>query len=409
MRSESSPIGQESTRTFTETARRAQIMAAAIDTIAELGYGQASLARIAETAGTSKGVIIYHFGGKDELIRELVAELVARGVAYMEPQVDAEPTGAGKLRAYIESNLAFMRENRNHMVAIVEIALNARAADGSRLYDFSVQDAGVAALEQLLAYFQGTGEFRVGFDPHVMAMAIRAAINAVPAQLARDPALDVGHHAREIADMFHIATRPGKAPGPSVRQQSPEERMKPHVRPHGDEPAQRPGSLARPLARGGIMTARVGASGPPAGTARGDVALRAAGLTKRYGSVVALDGLDLEVGVGEVHAFLGPNGAGKTTTIRILLGLLRKADAARQPARRRPVARRGGAAPAAGVRSWRCDVVAEPDRRGDHRPARPAARRYQRQPAEGADRAVRPGHLEARLAPTPGATGRRSR
>ena len=214
MRSESSPIGQESTQTFTETARRAQIVAAAIDTIAELGYGQASLARIAETAGTSKGVIIYHFGGKDELMRELVAEVVARGVAYMEPQIDAEPTGAGKLRAYIESNLAFMRENRKHMVAIVEIALNARAADGSRLYDVSVQDAGVAALEQLLAYFQGTGEFRAGFDPHVMAMAIRAAINAVPAQLARDPALDVAHHAREIADMFHIATRPGSHPVP---------------------------------------------------------------------------------------------------------------------------------------------------------------------------------------------------
>ena len=214
MRSENSPIGQESTRTFTETARRAQIVAAAIDTIAELGYGQASLARIAGTAGTSKGVIIYHFGGKDELMRELVAEVVARGVAYMEPQIDAEPTGAGKLRAYIESNLAFMGENRNHMVAIFEIALNARAADGSRLYDFSVQDAGVAALEQLLAYFQGTGEFRAGFDPHVMAMAIRAAINAVPAQLARDPALDVAHHAREIADLFHIATRPGSHPVP---------------------------------------------------------------------------------------------------------------------------------------------------------------------------------------------------
>ena len=214
MRSESSPIGQESTRTFTETARRAQIVAAAIDTIAELGYGQASLARIAETAGTSKGVIIYHFGGKDELMRELVAEVVARGVAYMEPQIDAEPTGAGKLRAYVESNLAFMGENRNHMVAIFEIALNARAADGSRLYDVSVQDTGVAALEQLLAYFQGTGEFRAGFDPHVMAMVIRAAINAVPAQLARDPALDVAHHAREIADLFHIATRPGSHPVP---------------------------------------------------------------------------------------------------------------------------------------------------------------------------------------------------
>ena len=212
MRSETSPAGQEPGRTFTETARRAQIVKAAIDTIAELGYGQASLARIAETAGTSKGVIIYHFGSKDELIRELVAELVARGVAYMQPRIEAAEGGAGKLRAYIESNLAFMRENRNHVVATVEIALNARAADGTRLYDFSIEDAGVAALQQLLAYFQGTGEFRAGFDPHVMSMAIRAAINAVPAQLARDPGLDIDHHAREVADLFHLATRPGEGP-----------------------------------------------------------------------------------------------------------------------------------------------------------------------------------------------------
>jgi AcrR family transcriptional regulator len=223
MRSEINPIGQEPGRSFTETARRAQIMAAAIETIAELGYGQASLARIAERAGTSKGVIVYHFGGKDELIRALVAELVARGIAYMSPRIEAEPTGPGKLRAYIESNLGFMRENHSHVVAIVEIALNARAADGSRLYDLAVQDEGVAALQQLLAYFQGTGEFRAGFDSRVMAMAIRASINAVPLQLARHPALDIGHQAREIADLFDIATRPGDSPrGPSTGQPSEE-------------------------------------------------------------------------------------------------------------------------------------------------------------------------------------------
>jgi ABC-2 type transport system ATP-binding protein len=47
------------------------------------------------------------------------------------------------------------------------------------------------------------------------------------------------------------------------------------------------------------------------------------GLVKRFGHVVALDGLDLTVDAGTVHGFLGPNGAGKSTTIRILLGLLR--------------------------------------------------------------------------------------
>jgi ABC-2 type transport system ATP-binding protein len=46
-------------------------------------------------------------------------------------------------------------------------------------------------------------------------------------------------------------------------------------------------------------------------------------LVKRFGHVIALDGLDLDVRRGEVHGFLGPNGAGKSTAIRVLLGLLR--------------------------------------------------------------------------------------
>jgi ABC-2 type transport system ATP-binding protein len=53
-------------------------------------------------------------------------------------------------------------------------------------------------------------------------------------------------------------------------------------------------------------------------------AIEVSALNKRFGAAKALDGLDLTVAAGEVHAFLGPNGAGKSTTIRILLGLLRK-------------------------------------------------------------------------------------
>ena len=52
-------------------------------------------------------------------------------------------------------------------------------------------------------------------------------------------------------------------------------------------------------------------------------AIRTLGLTKHFGRVVALEGLDLEVSPGEIFGFLGPNGAGKSTTIRLLLGLLR--------------------------------------------------------------------------------------
>ena len=45
------------------------------------------------------------------------------------------------------------------------------------------------------------------------------------------------------------------------------------------------------------------------------------GVSKRFGKIVALDGLDLEIRRGELFAVLGPNGAGKTTAISLLLGL----------------------------------------------------------------------------------------
>lgn len=54
-----------------------------------------------------------------------------------------------------------------------------------------------------------------------------------------------------------------------------------------------------------------------------DVAIRLEGLTKRYGSKVALNGVDLEVPAGSFFALLGPNGAGKTTLIRCLTGMIR--------------------------------------------------------------------------------------
>ncbi len=51
-------------------------------------------------------------------------------------------------------------------------------------------------------------------------------------------------------------------------------------------------------------------------------AVRLAGVTKSYGAVRAVDGIDLAIGRGETVALLGPNGAGKSTTINMLLGLI---------------------------------------------------------------------------------------
>src|SRR3712207_6439830 len=55
---------------------------------------------------------------------------------------------------------------------------------------------------------------------------------------------------------------------------------------------------------------------------RGEFAVRCRGVVKKYGEVVAVNGLDLDVQRGECFGLLGPNGAGKTTSIEILEGLL---------------------------------------------------------------------------------------
>lgn len=54
----------------------------------------------------------------------------------------------------------------------------------------------------------------------------------------------------------------------------------------------------------------------------GDIAIRARGMTRRFGSLVAVDDVDLTVATAKVHGFLGPNGSGKSTSIRMLCGLL---------------------------------------------------------------------------------------
>ena len=87
MQTENSTDGRR--RSFIEEARRAQIAAAAAETVAEYGYANASLARIAERADVSKSVISYHFDGKDELLTQMVTRFFQETWEHMERRIEA--------------------------------------------------------------------------------------------------------------------------------------------------------------------------------------------------------------------------------------------------------------------------------------------------------------------------------
>ncbi|RSM46384.1 TetR/AcrR family transcriptional regulator [Amycolatopsis balhimycina DSM 5908] len=191
-------------RTFTNEARRAQIMRAAIDTIAELGYAKASFARITEKAGLSgPRMISYHFADKDDLIHEILMYVLTAGARFINERVEAADTPVGKLRAYLEANLQFLREHPNDVAALTEIGPHLRTAADRPYTSVSAQEVSAQSLEKLLAQGQTSGEFR-DFDVRSMAVLIRGAVDGAARRL-RDEAdfdFDFDAYVREAVTTF---------------------------------------------------------------------------------------------------------------------------------------------------------------------------------------------------------------
>lgn len=196
----------EERRSFIEKARRSQIIRCAIDTIVELGYANASLAQIAQRAGMSKGVISYHFAGKEDLVREVVKEVYKLGGEYMGARIVKASTPRSQLRAYIESNLEFMGVHRKELLALVSILMYARTQKGDTLFEAGSDEPLLKATEQIFIAGQKAGEFRP-FATRAMAMALRGAIDAAPGKLMFNPDFDLAGYAQEIAEFFDRGTR----------------------------------------------------------------------------------------------------------------------------------------------------------------------------------------------------------
>lgn len=185
------------TRSFIEQARRAQIVHAAVETIAELGFARASFVRIAGRAKISPGLISYHFAGKDELIAQVVADIDTAMNQAIEERAAGAATYLDAMRAMITSLVHFCAEHRTEMYALREISANGGPVD---------RDTSIAQLAGMLREGQECGEFRE-FDPHLMAVTLNAALEAAPRELYSRPDTDVDRYADELAETFVLAVR----------------------------------------------------------------------------------------------------------------------------------------------------------------------------------------------------------
>jgi TetR/AcrR family transcriptional regulator, fatty acid metabolism regulator protein len=195
-----------SKRTFTEQQRRTQLVAAAIEVIAERGYVNASLSAVAERAGTSKGVLLYHFAGKDDLVSAVVADVTATAREMLGPRIRDAGGPRERLQAYISERIGFLATHATAMRALLDIAISGRTPEGGQVHSEVGPELAVTDIEALLAAGQAEGDFR-DFALRPMALSISQAIDGVLLQLASRPDLDLALWAREIATTFDTATR----------------------------------------------------------------------------------------------------------------------------------------------------------------------------------------------------------
>ncbi len=201
MRSNLQPIRQKKP-SFIEEARRRQIVETAIQTIATQGFSQASLAEIARKAGISKGVISYHFAGKDELVEEILRSLLRQPAEFIKERVGRNETALDQLRAYIEANFEFMESHRDNFVALVDLWGRRGSSEEENRFDADAYEPSRHYLSHILEAGRERGEFR-HLPVRATASLIQAAIDGVMLQWVLDEeSVDLDVCRAEVLEMI---------------------------------------------------------------------------------------------------------------------------------------------------------------------------------------------------------------
>ena len=173
-------------QTFIEETRRKQIIDAALQTIAVQGYSQTTFAKIAEQLGITKGLITYHFNGKQDLIGSVIYTIINNQAAYIKTCVNQRETATDKLRTYIEASLEYIERNRPHFVALVDLWGSFTSADQKHAFSQTFYGPCISQLQAIIQTGQENGEFSQ-FDAKTMTHVLQGAIDGVMLQWVFDP------------------------------------------------------------------------------------------------------------------------------------------------------------------------------------------------------------------------------
>lgn len=192
---------------FTHAARKAQIVAVAIDVIAEVGFAQASIRKIADRVGIAMSAVLYHFGTKDNLVDAIVEHMYRTMLTEVAPALHAEDTATGKLHAYIRSSIGYFGTHRVALKALASLGTTYVPSDGRRFEELGLSadiadQLSVLDPMPILAAGQRDGEFG-DFPVQSTAIALRGAVNGVVEKVLREPGYDATRYADDLIELFN--------------------------------------------------------------------------------------------------------------------------------------------------------------------------------------------------------------
>lgn len=200
----------DGTRTFTETARREQITALAIELIAAHGYAGTSLARIAEAANISNAAVLYHFGSKNAVLQSAYDAVIGALTDQVSAAVGNADSSREAIDAYVRALAGYMTAHPAHMRLIVEALMTdelGHAGDPPPSQGASNLPHRWELLADLMTRAQSEGDLR-SFDARTASIALGGALDAILAESLSDPGYGVDPAVDELLELFARATAP---------------------------------------------------------------------------------------------------------------------------------------------------------------------------------------------------------
>ncbi|WP_341727855.1 TetR/AcrR family transcriptional regulator [Brooklawnia sp.] len=192
--------------TFTEAARREQIIGLTIDLIAERGIARTTLALIAEAAGVTKPAVLYFFGTKDAVIKAACAHALGSAVEAIAQAVMAAPTPTAAVAAYVRSTVQFTIEHPSQIKVMTEMLTSDQDLVTQSAEAIGEEPAPQwQALAGLIEQAQRGGELSPA-DPRTAAIGLIGATNAIVGEWFSDPSFDLRAATDEVLRLFFRAT-----------------------------------------------------------------------------------------------------------------------------------------------------------------------------------------------------------